>query len=352
MRPVTRAGQLRLLGSITLVAVAGCGLSGAHQRERPVTLAMTPVAGLDLFLPVPESNPLTVAGVALGERLFFDRGLSADGVVSCASCHRPEHAFSDTARISAGVYGRRGERNAPTLINRVYGRAFFWDGRAATLEEQVLHPIRDPLEMGQPISTMMQRLRSDRSYRSAFARAYGAAVVDSQSVARALASFVRTLRSGNSALDRWRDGDTAALSPSARRGLALFTGRANCVNCHVGPNFTDEEFHNTGVSSRSPRYAAGEDSGRARITGRADDVGAFKTPTLRDVAVTAPYMHDGSIATLEEVVALYDRGGITNPHLDAEIKPLALTGEQQQDLVAFLKALTGTTSPRRISGRN
>ena len=340
-----RSGQSRVVRSIALVALAACGLPGAHQRERSVTFSMTPVAGLDLLVPIPESNPLTAAAVALGERLFFDPGLSADGVVRCASCHRPEYAFSDSARISPGVYGRRGERNVPALINRGYGRSFFWDGRTATLEEQVLHPIRDSVEMGQPIPSLILRLNADRSYRSAFSRAYGGAGVDSLAVARALASFVRTLRSGNSAADRWRDGDTTALSPSARRGLALFTGRANCVNCHVGPNFTDEEFHNTGVSARSSRYALRVDSGRSRVTGRADDVGAFKTPTLRDVASTGPYMHDGSLATLEEVVAFYDSGGVTNPHLDREIRPLALTDEQRQDLVAFLRALTGSITP-------
>jgi cytochrome c peroxidase len=334
--------QCRLLGAVTLVALGGCGLSGNHHVGRSVTFSMTPVAGLDLLVPVPDSNPLTPAAVALGERLFFDPGLSADGTVRCASCHMPEHAFSDTARISQGVYGRQGERNAPALINRGYGRAFFWDGRAATLEAQALHPIRDSLEMGQPIPALVERLRSDRSYRSSFSRAFGRAGIDSQTVARAVASFVRTLRSGNAAIDRWRDGDTTALSPSARRGLALFTGPANCVSCHVGPNFTDEAFHNTGVSTRSVRYAGRVDSGRARVTRHAGDLGAFKTPTLRDVAHSGPYMHDGSLATLEDVVAFYDSGGVANPQLDAEIRPLSLTAEERRDLVAFLRALTGS----------
>jgi len=335
----------RLLGAVILAALGGCGLSATSLTEhRKTGLLLAPVAGLDLFVPVPDENPLTREGVALGERLFFDPLLSADGIIRCASCHRPEHAFSDTARISLGVYGRRGERNAPALINRAYGRAFFWDGRTATLEAQVLHPIRDSVELGQPIPTLIQRLRADRSYRSAFARSFGTVRIDSQAVARALASFVRTLRSGNAPVDRWRNGDSAALSSSARRGLALFTGRAGCISCHIGPNFTDEDFHNTGVAARTARYASREDIGRARVTGRAKDVGAFKTPTLRDVARSAPYMHDGSLATLEDVVAFYDSGGVANPQLGAEIKPLALTGEQRRDLVAFLFALTGTNS--------
>lgn len=332
----------RLLGAVALAALGGCGLSGTILVEQRREYVLAPVAGLDVLVPVPEENPLTRESVVLGERLFFDPGLSADGTVRCATCHRPEHAFSDTRRISTGVYGRRGERNAPTLINRAWGRAFFWDGRTTTLESQVLHPIRDSVEMGQPIPALIERLRTDGSYRSAFARTYGP--IDSQAVARALASYVRTLRSGNASIDRWRDGDTTALSQSERRGLALFSGQAGCISCHVGPNFTDEEFHNTGVSARLARYAGREDPGRARITGRAEDVGAFKTPTLRDVARTAPYMHDGSLATLEDVVAFYDSGGVANANLDVEIRPLALTGKQRRDLVAFLIALTGTTS--------
>ncbi len=306
----------------------------------PNALALGPLAGLDLLVPVPEDNPLTVEKIALGERLFFDTALSADGTVRCASCHRPEHAFSDTVRISRGVYGRRGQRNAPALVNRVYGRAFFWDGRAATLEKQVLHPIQDSVEMGQPLPGLIHRLRQARSYRVAFSRAFGDEI-DSTAVSRALASYVRTLRSGNAPIDRWRDGDVGALSPAARRGLALFTGRANCVACHVGPNFTDEDFHNTGVAMRSARSAP-FDSGRARVTGRPADVGAFKTPTLREVARTTPYMHDGSLATLESVVAFYDNGGVAHAGLDAEVRPLGLTLEQRRDLIAFLEALTGT----------
>ena len=350
MRSVARSLQTRLLRAGALVALSGCWVSGTTLSEsRKTGFVLAPMAGLDLLVPVPDDNPLTPDAIALGERLFLDPGLSADGTVRCASCHRPEYAFSDTARISPGVYGRRGERNAPALINRAYGRAFFWDGRTTTLEAQVLHPIRDSVEMGQPVPMLIERLRADASYRLAFARSYGTEPIDSQSVARALASYVHTLRSGNASIDRWRNGDAAALSESERRGLALFGGHAGCNSCHVGPNFTDEEFHNTGVSARSARYAAREDPGRARVTRRTEDVGAFKTPTLRDVARTAPYMHDGSLATLEEVVAFYDSGGIANANLDVEIEPLGLTSEQRRDLVAFLIALTGTPSSGRTA---
>jgi cytochrome c peroxidase len=336
-----RAPPLRAL---LIVALSGCGLVVVPRMQRePTSFRLVPLAGLDLLAPVPDENPLTVQAVALGERLFFDARLSADGTIRCATCHQPERAFSDSTSVSRGVYGRRGQRNAPALVNRVYGRAFFWDGRAPTLETQVLNPVRDSVEMGQPLAALEQRLQRDGSYRVAFARAFGG-VIDSTTLARALASYVRTLRSGNAPVDRWRDGDTAALSPSARRGQLLFIGPANCVSCHVGNNFTDEQFHNTGVSARTALYAVAEDPGRARVTRRARDAGAFKTPTLRDVARTGPYMHDGSLPTLEEVVAFYDGGGRANPNLDPEIRPLHLTPEQRRDIVAFLVALTGTRS--------
>jgi cytochrome c peroxidase len=303
------------------------------------------LSGLDLLVNVPEDNPLTVESVSLGERLFFDATLSADGVIRCASSHRPGHSFSDTVPISAGVYGRLGVRNTPAIVNRAYGRAFFWDGRAASLETQVLHPIQDSTEMGQPLPALLLRLRANQFYRDAFARAFGGGI-DTSEVARALSNFVRTVRSGNAPIDRWRDGDTAAISSAARRGLSLFTGRANCITCHAGPNFTDEEFHNTGVAARSAAGAALSDSGRFRVTGRAQDIGAFKTPTLRDVALTGPYLHDGSISSLDDAVAFYDAGGHAHPQLDPEIRPLELTPEQRHDLVAFLRALTGTPPHR------
>ena len=328
----------RVTGGLVLLA---CGVAHAPTHHRGNALRLAPIAGLDLLMSVPDENPLTIEGVAVGERLFFDPLLSVDGSVRCASCHRPDRAFSDSVPLSRGVFGRRGRRNAPAIVNRGYGRAFFWDGRARSLEDQVLHPVQDPVEMGQPITRLVRRLRADRAYADAFALAFG--TLDSGTVARALASYVRTLRAGNAPFDRWRDGDTAALSPEARRGQVLFAGRANCIVCHVGPNFSDEDFHNTGVSARSARTTAGFDSGRARITGRAADVGAFKTPTLREVVRTPPYMHDGSLATLEDVVAFYDGGGFANPHLDPDIAVLRLTKNERADLVAFLLVLSGGT---------
>lgn len=337
------ASKRTLWLSVALVAVSSaCKLSrGGPVQDVRAPFPLPPVAGLDLLVPVPEDNPLTRDVVALGERLFFDPALSANGAVSCASCHRPERAFSDSVAVSRGVFGRIGRRNAPTLVNRAYGRTFFWDGRVATLEEQVLHPIQDSVEMGQPLPALTERLGRNARYRAEFRRAFGRTAIDSTVVARALASFVRTIRSGDAPADRWRDGDSSALSPEAQRGFALFTGRANCVACHVGPNLSDEQFHNTGVSTRVGDGHGASDPGRARVTGLPRDQGAFKTPTLRDVGLSAPYMHDGSMATLEQVVAFYDSGGRANPTLDPEIKPLRLTSQERSDLTAFLRALSG-----------
>jgi cytochrome c peroxidase len=269
--------------------------------------------GLDLYLPVPEDNPLTAEKIERGRLLFFDSRLSRDNSISCASCHDPERAFSDGRAIAAGVFRRQGRRNSPALINRGYGRLFFWDGRAASLEEQVLKPIEDPNEMDLPLAEAAARVGLARG-----------------EIARALASFVRSILSGQSPFDRYINGDRTALTVKQQSGLQLFRGKANCTACHVGPNFTDERLHSTGVAWRDGRFT---------------DVGAgqgnFKTPTLREIARTAPYMHDGSLATLEEVIEYYDRGGNQNPRLDPEIRALRLTAAEKQSLVAFLRSLNG-----------
>jgi cytochrome c peroxidase len=292
---------------------------------------------LDEYLPTPAANPLTVERVALGRKLFFDPLLSSNRRMACSSCHAPEHSFADAVAIPRGATGHNGRRNAPALLNRAWGVAFFWDGRAASLEEQVLQPIQDSLEMGLPLAQLLARLQADRDYRASFSLAFSNGVT-AGNVARALASYVRTIRSGDSPLDRYQAGDTTALTDDARRGLALFRGKANCAACHLGPNLTDEGFHNTGVS------LGGSDLGRVGVTARAADRGKFKTPTLRDVARTAPYMHDGSITTLDDVVNFYDGGGKTNPGLDPEVHPLGLSASEKHDLVAFLRSLAGLVS--------
>jgi cytochrome c peroxidase len=297
------------------------------KRKIGVLVSVIIPLGLDLYLPVPDDSPLTAEQIELGRQLFSDTRLSADGTVVCATCHDPARAFSSEAPLAVGVFGRVGRRNAPAIVNRAYGTSFSWDGRMGTLEEQVLAPIDDPLEMGS-------------------SREEAAARVDltPEALARALASFVRSILSGNSRYDRFADGDRDALSDDERAGLRLFRTKAGCTACHIGPTLTDEAFHNTGVAwvvSDAAEAGRFRDEGRAGVTGRDADRGAFKTPTLREVARTAPYMHDGSFATLEEVVEFYDVGGRQNPRLDPEIRRRHLTTEEKRQLVAFLKSLGG-----------
>lgn len=297
-----------------------------------------PPLGLDAFMRVPDDNPLTAEKVALGKRLFSDPILSADRSVSCATCHDPERAFTDDRPKAVGVYGRTGPRRVPKLVNRGYGRSFFWDGRIPTLEEQVLQPVVNSLEMDLPLAEAVERLNADETYAELFLAAFGQPP-DENALANALASYVRTILSGGSRYDRYVAGEAEALDERERLGLEIFRTKGNCVTCHLGPNLTDERFHNTGIGFADGRFV---DDGRFAVTDDPRDRGAFKTPTLRDVALTAPYMHDGSLATLERVIEDYDRGGTPNPQLDPEIQKLNLSEPEKEALAAFLRTLTGT----------
>jgi cytochrome c peroxidase len=278
-----------------------------------LAFVLRPPLGLDLYMPTPESNPITSAKVGLGRRLFFDKRLSRDGTMACSSCHDPKLAFSDGRTLARGIGGAEGVRNSPAIVNRGYGAMFFWDGRAKSLEQQALEPILNPKELALTQVELERRTK-----------------MKAAEVTAALASYVRTIRSGDSRFDRYAAGQTNALSDLERAGLAVFRGKGHCNSCHIGANFTDEQFHNTGVAWRDSRFL---DIG----AGKAD----FKTPTLREVARTAPYMHDGSLATLEDVVEFYSQGGRANPDLDAEIRPRNFSPEEKLALVAFLQALTG-----------
>jgi cytochrome c peroxidase len=284
--------------------------------------------GLDRYLPVPEDNPLTGEKIELGRRLFNDRRLSRDQSVACRSCHDPNRAFSTPLPTAIGVGGRRTRRNAPALINRAYGRTFFWDGRMSSLEEQVLRPIQDPNEMDLTLAEASTRTK-----------------LDVPTISRALASYVRSILSGDSPYDRYVNGDRLALSSEQQLGLAIFRGKGDCTACHVGPGFTDEQFHNTGVAWRAPSTGSVPgsfaDEGRFVISRNPRDRGAFKTPTLREVARTAPYMHDGSFAGLEDVVEFYSEGGRPNANVDGAIRPRHFTTEEKRALVAFLRSLSG-----------
>jgi cytochrome c peroxidase len=264
-------------------------------------------------MPVPESNQLTREKVELGRRLFFDKRLSRDGTLACASCHDPKLAFSDGREVARGINDAQGTRNAPALINRGYGSSFFWDGRAKSLEQQALDPILNPRELGLTEAELQQRTQLTTSQ-----------------VTDALASFVRTIRSGDSRFDRYTAGQSNALNALEKAGLAVFRGRGNCSTCHPGPNFTDDQLHNTGVAWRD-----------GALADRGGGQGRFKTPTLREVSRTAPYMHDGSLATLEDVIEFYSEGGRPNPNLDAEIRPRNFTAAEKRALLAFLQSLTG-----------
>jgi cytochrome c peroxidase len=293
-----------------------------------LALVLSVPLGLDLYIPVPEDNPLNRERIELGRRLFRDRRLSRDQSIACASCHNPMRAFSTAKPLSVGVFGRQGRRNVPTLVNRGYGKMFFWDGRVPTLEEQVLRPIQDPDEMAMTLTEASARV--------------GLSTGD---ISRALASYVRSILSANAPFDRFVNGDRHALSAEQQRGLIIFRTKGRCIACHVGPNFTDERLHNTGIAWRPSGGpgAAGRylDDGRFALSGNPDERGRFKTPTLREVERTSPYMHNGSKATLEDVVNFYDDGGRPNPNLDIEIRPLGLTVDEKRMLVSFLRALSG-----------
>jgi len=287
-----------------------------------------PPLGLDLYLPSAEDNPITPAKVALGRRLFGERRLSRDGSLSCATCHDPRRAFTN---------GRNVDRlNVPTIVNRGYGTSFFWDGRAASLDEQALQPMLNPHEMATTREAALAVVQKDRRYLKFFHAIFGGDP-SFEDIGRAIASYVRTIRSGDSRYDRYESG-RGILSEEERRGLALFRGKARCVQCHAGPNLTDEGFHNTGVTFRDGRLL---DEGRFAVTHDPQDHGRFKTPTLREIARTAPFMHDGSLSTLDQVIDYYDRGGNRNPNLDSAIQPLHLPPEDKRAIVAFLRTLSG-----------
>lgn len=288
-------------------------ISGMWLQLAGAAAAFAIPLGLDLYMPVPEDNPMTWEKVALGRDLFFDTRLSRDNSVSCSTCHVAKRAFSDDRPIAIGIGGRLGRRNVPALINRGYGGAFFWDARTKSLEEQVLAPIEDRNEMDFTVAEASARIGLSR-----------------EEISHALASFVRSILSGDSRFDRFVNGDRTALSAEEQFGLAVFRGKGNCTACHVGPTFTDERTHNTGVAFRT-----------GTLSDEGAGLGAFKTPTLREIARTAPYMHDGSLATLEEVVDFYGRGGNPNPHLDPEIRPAHFTGQEKTALIAFLRTLSG-----------
>jgi cytochrome c peroxidase len=315
-------------------------------------------------------NELTPDRIALGRKLYFDTRLSKDGTLACATCHDVSRGFADHRSVSEGIGDHLGKRSAPTTMNAALMQSQFWDGRAPSLEEQAKLPILNPIEMGHPdAASVMAAVRTDPSYEGLFQKAYGRAP-NYDDLGRAIASFERTLIFLDAPFDRFAGGDGKALSPSAQRGLALFNGKARCVSCHMinssNPLGTDNLFHNIGVSARRQNFEAlagqalgvlkdGSNTealdklaietdmselGRFLVTKKREDIGAFKTEQLRNVGITAPYMHDGSLKTLWDVLDHYNKGGETNAYLDGGIEPLNLSEEEINDVVAFLFALT------------
>lgn len=283
----------------------------------------------------PKAQEVVIKSKAeLGKKLFFDPILSKDSTVSCASCHKPEHGFGDDKAVSLGINGQKGDRNTPTIFNTSHLKFLFWDGRANSLEEQALGPITNPKEMGETLKGVLTKLNNDPEYVKEFADTFKQTPITTSHLLRAIAAFERTLISEDSDYDRFINGDEKVLSASAKRGFVLFNGKANCNKCHSGPDFADSEFHNIGLPITS-------DVGRAKISLTTKDTRKFKTPTLREVANTAPYLHDGMFKTLQEVITFYNTGGSSDTYKDPEMKPLNLTQQEQKDLVEFLKALSG-----------
>ena len=289
-------------------------------------------------VPVPDDNPQTQAKIELGKKLFFDTRLSLDRASSCGTCHSPEKAFADGLPRAKGFQGALLPRNSPTVLNAAYNTIQLWDGRAATLDEQCKGPLLEPAEMNMlDEKHLVERLNSIPGYRQDFQTIFsGPPSLDN--IARAVAAFERTLVTPGSRFDRYAMGDKTALTEQEKRGLIVFIGKGSCSECHNGPNFTDNKFHNLGIV---PVHGSPNDLGRYVVTKKEEDRNAFKTPTLRNVSLTAPYMHDGSVATLEEVIDLYDRGGGDVPNKSKLVYPLNLTAAEKTDLVAFLKALNG-----------
>ena len=309
----------------------------APQRPAPPTPSFRflgePLKGLPK-MPAPAGYSPTEQMFELGRKLFHDGILSGDGTVSCATCHPAATGFAHPAKNPPGIHGNVAKRHAPSLFNRGYAPLQRWDGGSPSLEAFVLEPIGDPNEMGSTVEEMLQRLMDDRGYRRAFQATF-TRPVDARGVQRALATFVRGIVSGDAPYDRFLRGEVAAMSAQERHGQWIFESKGGCWKCHTPPLFTDERFHNTGVGVLDGR----PEEGRAAVTKERKDRGKWKTPTLRSVRLTAPYMHDGSLQTLEEVVDFYARGGNPNPHLDRKMKALDLSADDREALVAFLKSL-------------
>jgi cytochrome c peroxidase len=361
---MVKSGPQMMIRSLQLMLVIGILLSACGKPDPPETPAPAPPGGwsptpYDLEIPqnmppmiIPADNPLTVEGVKLGRHLFWEKRLSGDNTMSCGTCHAPENAFAETTQFSTGIDGIQGTRNSMALMNLGWEQRFFWDGRALTLEQQILEPVVNPIEMHETWPNVMYELQSDPAYEALFQDAFGSTVVDSLKAAKAIAQFLRTMISANSKFDKFMRGEVQ-LEPEEALGFQLTQMEggdpafgqggqfgADCFHCHPhgAGRFTDGQMRNNGLD------ATFADPGFGGVTGQPQDMGKFKTPTLRNVALTAPYMHDGRFQTLEEVIEHYNSGGVPSPTIDPNMKftqgGLQLTAEKKQQLIAFLNTLT------------
>ncbi len=336
---------LIVLGVVAGLLTSADGIAARSEARSPASadtiiidgMTVADIGPLPTVVPIPATNLNYTAKVELGKQLYFDGRLSKNNSISCAFCHNPFTGFADPRQTSIGVAGGIGGRQSPTIFNTGLIPLQFWDGRAGSLEEQALGPIINPVEMAETHENVVKKLGKIKGYQQQFRAVFGTEV-NLQGIAEAIAAYERTVVSTDSAFDKYVLGDTTAMEEAAVRGMALFKGKARCILCHNGPNFTDNLFHNLGVPQAGPMK---EDLGRFSVTRQEKDKGAFKTPTLRSISETAPYMHDGVFTTLEEVMDFLDQGGGHNPNLSPLLKPLGLSTDEKGELVAFLKALTG-----------
>lgn len=327
---------MKKLASLRLAAIACVcviqGLVANQTRAEELSDAQRAAYRRPDSIPFPKDNPYTPAKAALGKMLFFDTRLSRDKNLSCASCHNPSFGWEVPFAKAIGAGGKPLGRHAPTALNQAWSKNLFWDGRAPSLEEQAKGPIQAPPEMDLPLKIAVSRLKEVQGYVAAFAKAFPNEGITEESIPKAIATYERTIVTGDTPFDRWVRGDAKALSDSAKRGFATFNGKGNCAACHTGWNFTDDKFHDIGMP--------GEDKGRMGITKSPEDEYAFKTPSLRETAARAPYMHDGSLPTLTAVIGHYIGGGQRRSSVSPLMKPVKLDAQEIQDLEAFLRSLS------------
>lgn len=338
MRP--RMG-LMVLAACLLAAGLGVVRASTQEKVPPITEVNVQQLGPQKLGPLPPvihppGNPPSSLKIHLGKALYFDTRLSADNTVSCATCHDPALGWSDQGPTSKGIRGQFGGRRAPPVSNAAYSPLQFWDGRSPSLEDQAKGPIQNPIEMGNTHQAMIQTISKIAGYQEEFNLVFGQGPISVDHVADAIAAFERTVVTTDSRFDRFARGDHQALTPLEKQGLEIFNGKAHCTACHWGPYFSDGRFHNLGVPAKDPKNP---DVGRFAVTKNPSDMGAFKTPTVRDASRRAPYLHDGSEKSLESLIDFYDRGGGEDPNLDPLMVPLGLSPLEKQALVAFIKAL-------------